>query len=722
MIAQGLGAARGRGLPRPRPAVAFAVMAGSLVGVARVAATTSIAVLVFAGPLAVNLPAAIGLTLVSEVVALTVVGSLGSIPGAVAGVHPTPAPYAAVIAAAVAGSVAAGGEQRFLTVVLTISLATVLTGAVFLLVGGLRLGNLVRFTPYPVVAGFLAGTGWLLMRGSLDVMTGGSDAASHWLPGVAFGLALVAVSRRLRSPIVLPGGVLVGLLAFYVAAAAGGATIEDLERGGGLLGPFPEGSLWGTWTVDALGVADWDAVLAQAPAAAALTAIALVTILLNISGIEVLIRRDADLNRELRAAGVANVISGAAGGMVGLHTIAHTSVAYRLRARSRLVPWIAAIVPLATLAAGTLVIARLPRPLLGGLLLFVGATFLFEWLVDNRSRVPAREYVVIGVIVFTMAAVGPLEGIVVGLLLALVSFVVAYSRIEVVRHAMDGTSYHSAVERPESEREALRRRGHEREYWQLQGFVFFGTADALVQRAAARAADESRPLRFLVIDFARVTGFDSSAALSIAGMQRLAADRDFVLALASLRPENQRRLAAAGVDEADPRTRLFADLDRAAEWCEDRTIGGSAAGVRDVPLEETLGDAAHGRRLLGYVDRLVLEPGDVLVHEGDATDDIYFVESGTLTASVVSNAGATIRIRTMGPGAVIGEVALYTRRPRSASVVAESPCTLHRLSRSALEAMLRDDPDTAARLQSWFAERMADRLSDNLRIVRVLLQ
>ena len=488
MIAQGLGATRGRGLPRARRTVASAVMAGSLVGVARVGVTTSIAVLVFAGPLAGHLPAAIGLTLVSEVVALTVIASLGSIPGAVAGVHPTPAPSAAVIAAAVAGAVAAGGEEQFLTVVLTIALATMLTGAVFLLVGGLRLGNLVRFTPYPVVAGFLAGTGWLLVEGSLDVMT-----SAHWIPGVAFGIALVAVARRLRSPVVLPVGALVGLLAFYLVAVAAGATIDDLERHGWLLGPFPEGSLWGTWTVDALGVADWGAVLAQAPAAAALTAIALVTILLNISGIEVLIRRDADLNRELRAAGVANVISGAAGGMVGFHTIAQTSVAHRLRARSRLVPWIAAIVPLATLTAGTAVIALLPRPVLGALLLFVGATFLLEWLVDNRSRVPAREYVVIGVIVVTMAVVGPLEGIAVGLLLALVSFVVAYSRIEVVRHAMDGTSYHSAVERPESERESLRRRGHEREYWQLQGFVFFGTADALVQRAAARAADECAP-------------------------------------------------------------------------------------------------------------------------------------------------------------------------------------------------------------------------------------
>jgi SulP family sulfate permease len=701
MIAQGLGATRGRGLPRTK--VASAVMAGSLVGVARVGVTTSIAVLVFAGPLAGNLPAAIGLTLMSEVVALTVIASLGSIPGAVAGVHPTPAPSAAVIAAAVAGALAARGEEQFLTVVLTIALATMLTGAVFLLVGGLRLGNLVRFTPYPVVAGFLAGTGWLLVEGSLDVMT-----SEHWIPGIAFGLALVAASRRLRSPIVLPAGVLVGLLAFYAVAAAAGASVDDLEREGWLLGPFPEGSLLGTWSVDAVGVADWSAVLAQAPAAAALTAIALVTILLNISGIEVLTQRDVDLNRELRAAGVANLVSGAAGGMVGFHTIAQTSVAHRLRARSRLVPWIAAIVPLATLTAGTAVIGLLPRPVLGALLLFVGATFVFEWLVDNRSRVPAREYAVIGVIVVTMAVAGPLEGIGVGLLLALVSFVVAYSRIEVVRHAMDGTSYHSAVERPDSERESLRRRGHEREYWQLQGFVFFGTADALAQRAAARAADEERPLRFLVIDFARVTGVDSSAAMSIAGMQRLAADRDFVLALASLRPDTQQRLAAAGVD-----ARVFADLDRAAEWCEAQTLGASAADVHDVPL-----DAA----LLRYVDRLLLEPGDVLVREGDETDDIYFVESGTLTASVVSEAGVTMRIRTMGPGAVIGEVALFTRRPRSASVVAESPCTLHQLSRSALEAMLRDDPDTAARLQRWFAERMADRLSDNLRIVRVLLR
>jgi sulfate permease, SulP family len=174
----------------------------------------------------------------------------------------------------------------------------------------------------------------------------------------------------------------------------------------------------------------------------------------------------------------------------------------------------------------------------------------------------------IAVLVFAGPLAGHLPaaiGLTLGLVLALFSFVVAYSRIEVVRHAMDGTSYHSAVDRPAPQRESLRRRGHERAYWQVQGFVFFGTADALAQRAAARAADRSRPLRFLVIDFARVTGIDSSAALSIAGMQRLAAERGFVLALASLQPSTQERLTAAGLDEGDTHTRVFADLDHAAQ-------------------------------------------------------------------------------------------------------------------------------------------------------------
>ena len=67
----------------------------------------------------------------------------------------------------------------FLTVVAATLVVTVLCGVVFLVLGTFRLGNLVRFVPYPVVGGFLAGTGWLLFKGGIYVASGVLAAPAH---------------------------------------------------------------------------------------------------------------------------------------------------------------------------------------------------------------------------------------------------------------------------------------------------------------------------------------------------------------------------------------------------------------------------------------------------------------------------------------------------------------------------------------------------------------
>ena len=60
----------------------------------------------------------------------------------------------------------------FLTVVASTLVVTLLCGVLFWVLGRFRLGNLVRYVPYPVVGGFLAGTGWLLLKGGLYVASG----------------------------------------------------------------------------------------------------------------------------------------------------------------------------------------------------------------------------------------------------------------------------------------------------------------------------------------------------------------------------------------------------------------------------------------------------------------------------------------------------------------------------------------------------------------------
>src|SRR5947207_8028997 len=101
-------------------------------------------------------------------------------------------------------------------------IVTLLTALTFLLLGTFRLGNLARFIPFPVVGGFLAGTGWLLLKGGIGVAAGTQvtfrklaehqDGAWHlsnwhlgqlshnfllsrWLPALVFGVLLLLVTR-----------------------------------------------------------------------------------------------------------------------------------------------------------------------------------------------------------------------------------------------------------------------------------------------------------------------------------------------------------------------------------------------------------------------------------------------------------------------------------------------------------------------------------------------
>ena len=63
-------------------------------------------------------------------------------------------------------------ETIGVTVLAAIATSTLLVGLVLFFLGAYKLGNIVRFTPYPVIGGFLAGSGWLLLIGSFRVVSG----------------------------------------------------------------------------------------------------------------------------------------------------------------------------------------------------------------------------------------------------------------------------------------------------------------------------------------------------------------------------------------------------------------------------------------------------------------------------------------------------------------------------------------------------------------------
>lgn len=183
--------------------------------------------------------------------------------------------------------------------------------------------------PYPVVGDFLAGTGWLLMKGGVDVAASiqpyfrsiddliRAESLTLRIPALVFGIVLLVATRRVNRPLVIPAVIGLGLALFAVGIVVTGSSLDEARAGLWLLGPFPSDRLLRAWTWYALTGADWWAILEQSTGIATAVFVALIAALFNVSGTDLILRTDLDSNRELRDAGVVNVVSGVFGGIPG---------------------------------------------------------------------------------------------------------------------------------------------------------------------------------------------------------------------------------------------------------------------------------------------------------------------------------------------------------------------------------------------------------------------
>src|SRR6185503_17190987 len=585
--------------------------AGVIIGAVEAVLAIAFAAFVFGGLLVSRLADGIGLYLVAAALTLGILawragrrGVVGSVQDAAAAVLAVVAATTAAKAADIAKVAQATGLKDyekpdvFLTVIAATLVVTVLCGVVFAMLGRFRQGNLVRFVPYPVVGGFLAGTGWLLFKGGIYVASGVLPRLStfddlmrqhelvRWGPAFVFGAVMLLAVRIFKRPLVIPTVLGIGLVVFAVGMLVTGSSIDSAREGRWLLGPFESVRLWQPWTFRALGGADWSAVLAQWAGIATAVFVAVIAILFNISGTEVVLNRDLDTNEELRNAGVLNVISGALGGIPGYHALSLTALAERMRVDARVAGLIAATVPLAAVVFGASVIELIPRMIVGGVLVFLGLAFLVEWVWDKRKTLPPFEYGVVLVILAVIIGRDYLLGVVTGLVLAVVLFAVNYGRIELVRKVAFGETYHSNVDRTPAERTALRQMAGAVQILRVNGFLFFGSANGLLEPIRKRV--EAGPLRFLVIDMRRVTGVDSSAVVAFVKVMGLAQAHRFELVLTGVSEPVRKQLARGGVAETEL-VRFEPDLDRGLQRCEEGLLQGRAVEPEDLD-----GDALAG--------------------------------------------------------------------------------------------------------------------------------
>jgi len=371
-------------------------------------------------------------------------------------------------------------------------------------------------------------------------------------------------------------------------------------------------------------------------------------------------------------------------------------------------------VPLTAVVFGASLIELIPRMIVGGALVFVGLGFIVDWVWDKRRSLPLSEYLVVLAILAVIITRGLLPGVAAGLVLAVVLLAVNYSRLEHVREEALGDTYRSNVDRPPGERDALRSLGERVQILRVEGFVFFGTSSGLLERVRKRV--EAGELRYLVIDLRRVTGMDSSAAMSFRKIAQLAEANAFELVLTDVPQAVRGRLERGGVVTIDGVVRFEPDLDRGLERCEDGLLGRVGTGVG---RSEAL--AGLPERLWDRFEQRDLPEGAVLITQGASPDDVWVLESGRLRIEMRSSHGTQVRLSTVLPGVMVGEIALYTGAPRTADVVAETPSVVLRLGRDEIDRLEAEEPALAVSLHRWFATTLAHRLTDRMRAFDTLL-
>jgi CRP/FNR family cyclic AMP-dependent transcriptional regulator len=112
--------------------------------------------------------------------------------------------------------------------------------------------------------------------------------------------------------------------------------------------------------------------------------------------------------------------------------------------------------------------------------------------------------------------------------------------------------------------------------------------------------------------------------------------------------------------------------------------------------------------LLANAKPVKLAANEVLFLAGDPGDGCFRLNEGLLKVSMVSPTGAERILAILGPGSIVGDMAMIDGRPRSASVSALRDCKLSFVSRSAFEAVAGKNPEIYKHLLSLLAARLRD--------------
>jgi sulfate permease, SulP family len=506
------------------------------------------------------------------------------------------APLTLLLATVVAG-LAASSEipttvvHRQMLIVALASFCVLVGGISQLIFGYFRMGSIVKCIPYPVVAGFMNGIALLLIWKQLPILLGIANDVGlgdifldfnlvdrlSLMAGCFTMAAILLAKRHLKS---IPSsliGIIIGTAAYHLIVFKTNA-IDPVQTLSHINAGIPLPTIFGE-------------------IAGQVTQLRLSTILPDLIGYGIVIgfigsiesllssvaidNRTAtrhDSNKELMGQGVGNIAASFFGALPSAGSIPRSFASYQCGGRTRLAGMLCSCFVLAIMLTMGPVISRIPLAVFAGVIICVGFYLFDSWTLQllRTLRHPTKlkhdvliDLFVVLCVAITTVTVSPISAVFVGVAISFAYFVVKMGNSTISREYL-ADHIHSMKKRSAGEIDFLDREGHRIIVFELQGALFFGSANRLADDIEQKATCAT----YCILDMQRVSEIDSTAAkllIQIHNRFRKENKRLFISHI-NERHEKWEFLEVMGVVDELSRNSFHATTDKALQWAEDRLL------------------------------------------------------------------------------------------------------------------------------------------------------
>ena len=602
-----------------------------------------------------------------------------------------------------------------------IAIMLFISGFLQVLIGLSNGGRLIKFIPYPVVAGFMAGSAILMVDSQMLML----DLLSYeqlvqnklWIPWLTAIITLISISLFPKFLPSIPGpvsGLIIGSLFFHLL----NHLAEFSHPLTWVVGQLPDITTIQLAMPTSFDHVPWAIILPISIALAVLSSLdsLLTSVLADVASTD---RHNA--KRELTGQGIGQMFAALLGGIAGAGTTGATLVAIKSGGRY----WVAIISSLSFIliivALGP-VAALLPISVLAGIILHV-AIFamldrdIFLWLKNPRSRLDAlTAFLVTGVTVGydLMVAVG------VGLALAIFQFVRAQILSPVIHRRSTIAQHPSIRRRKEKHRELLQQHAEDILIYELKGNLFFGTVDKLFEEFNSEL---NRPVH-IILDMARIQQVDLTAVRMLQQMADRLHQVEGELTFTNVRKgkglskkveKTLRQISPHHTGDYPVRT--FIDADEAIEYAENRLLNklGKEQKIQqrvDLKDSELCHDLSEDflEILQSVMKPVSLKSGDILFNINDIATELFVVTEGEIDILLPYGKHHHKRLAKFGPGAFFGEIVFLKPGPRTANAKAILDSKLLMLDIDGFNQLKKQNPDAAIKLIMRLGRELSERL------------